>query len=66
MSLMSKIYRITDEEIEALPPAQKDAMQYIRNIINKKRRIKRLKYKLESDKWKRTQSQKIWKRLTGN
>lgn len=58
MSLMSKIYKITDEEIEALPPAQKDAMQHIRNIINKKRRIKRLKYKLESDVWKRDQSDK--------
>ena len=55
---MSKFFKITDEEIESLPPAQKDAMQHIRNIINKKRRIKRLKYKLDTDKWKRNQSQK--------
>lgn len=61
MSLMSKIYRITDEEIESLPPAQKDAMQHIRKIINKKRRIKRLKYKLDTDKWKKTKVKKFRK-----
>lgn len=58
MSLMSKFFKITDEEIESLPPAQKDAMQHIRDIINKKRRIKRLKYKLDTDKWKKDESQK--------
>ena len=58
MSLMSKVYKITDEEIERLPPAQKAAMLHIKGKIKAKRQIRKMKYKLDHEEWQYDQSRK--------
>ena len=58
MSLINKIRRMSDEEYEKLNSAQKMAVEHIKGKIETKRKIRKLKYNLETFKWRWGQSNK--------
>ena len=58
MSLINKFRRMSDEEYEKLNSAQKLALEHLTGKIDTRRKIKRIKYQLETVEWRREQSNK--------
>ena len=58
MSLINKLRKMSDEEYEKLNSAQKLALEHLKGKIDTRRKIKRIKYQLETVEWRREQSNK--------